>query len=295
MRMLLTAVLLIGFVCNAMALDMNAAVEPKDGFVYMNLWGKIEHGDDEKFRSILLPLIRSGNVLFKVNLFTGGGDVRAAMGIGDQIRTAKGMTVAPMKMARFVDRVVVPTGKVQCWFYSAKYGMVGKGWSNDIFEKDIKTGAGTSWCDCASACFLAWASGVARTGQWVGVHRFKFNEMFFANLSPAEAEKLYGAAEKEYTEYLKRLEVPNSIVERMFATPSTAMYYLTQSELELAESTPYLEEFVQARCGSANDRSYWQGNIHTYVQDGPHTECTRQVMKELQKTGAQDYLAKYGP
>jgi hypothetical protein len=295
LRMILAAGAVCGSVSSAAALDMNTAIDTKDRFIYVNLWGKIEHGDDEKFRSIVLPLIRSGNMLFKVNLFTGGGDVQAAMGIGDQIRTAKGMTVAPAKMAQFVDRQMVPTGTVQCWFYSARYGIVVSGGSNDIFERDVRRNAGPSWCDCASACFLIWASGLARTGNWVGIHRFKFNELFFGNLPAGQAESLYAKKEREFTEYLKRLDVPVSLIERLYATPSTAIYYLTPSDLEVSSSTPYLEELIQARCGSSKARAYWQGNDHISTEDPQHVACTRAVLKEVMKTGAQEYLAKYGP
>jgi hypothetical protein len=292
-RIMLAAVLLCSYLASSNALDMNTAVDTKDKFVYMNLWGKIEHGDDQKFRSILLPLIRAGDILFKVNLFTIGGDVQAAMGIGDQIRTAKGMTVAPMKMATFVDRRAVSTGTVQCWFFAASGGIVAAGMNNGIFEKNIRTNAGSTWCDCASACFLIWSSGLARTGQWVGIHRFRFDETFFGKLPAAEAERLYQSAENQETGYLKKLDVPDSIIERLYATPSTSMYYLSQKELELAESTPYLEELVLARCGSAKDQTYWQGNTYNYKQDEKHVECTRSVLKEIETDGAKDYLAKY--
>ena len=33
---------------------------------------------------------------------------------------------------------------------------------------------GNSWCTCVSACFHIWASGLARLGNYVGVHRFRF-------------------------------------------------------------------------------------------------------------------------
>jgi hypothetical protein len=290
----LVGIAAIFFCSEAHALDMNVALDTKEHLAYVNLWGKIEHGDDQKFRSMLLPYLRSGNLLWKVNLFTGGGDVQAAMGIGDQIRTAKGMTIAPMRMARYVDRNLVPTGEVQCWFFSALGGTVANNWPNQQFARNIGTNTGASWCDCASACFLIWASGLARTGQWVGIHRFRFNELFFAKLPAAEAERLYTDKEKEFTAYLKKLDVPTSILERLYATPSTKMYYLTPSELEIAGSTPYLEELVQARCGSSKARGYWQGNDHIYEEDPKHINCTRSVLKEIMPLGAKEYLGKYG-
>jgi hypothetical protein len=294
MRGLLASMLLIFSGRFVHALDMNAEVNKSDSTVYMNLWGTIEHGDDQKFRSILLPYLRQGDLLFKVNIFSPGGDVQAAMGIGDQIRTAKGMTIAPMKMAQFVDRMMVPTGEVQCWFYSSLNGMVANNWPNHQIKRQVAANVGPRWCDCASACFLIWASGLARAGQWVGIHRFKFNELFYGNLSPDEAQKAYDTAEKQYVAYLKKLEVPTSIVERMFATPSTSIYYLTPDELQLASSTPFLEELIQAKCGSSKATAYWEGNTHISTEDPAHIECTRGVVKEAMKVGTRDYIAAYG-
>ncbi len=97
MRVVVVLICFILTATSAYALDMNAEVNDSDGAVYMNLWGTIEHGDDQEFRAVLLPYIRSGKILFKVNIFSVGGDVQAAMGIGDQIRTARGITTGPLK------------------------------------------------------------------------------------------------------------------------------------------------------------------------------------------------------
>lgn len=285
--------LMVSSAC-AVALDMNVEVNKADGAVYMNLWGTIEHGDDNKFRSILLPYIKAGDILFKVNIFSVGGDVQAAMGIGDQIRTARGMTIGPMKMAQFVDRVAVPTGEIQCWFYSSMDGIVANNWPNHQISRNTLTNNGPRWCECASACFLIWASGMARDGSWIGVHRFRFNEMFYGNLSPMQAESLYSSAEKQYREYVRRLNVPESIIDRMFATPSSEMYYLSPDEIKLVSNTPYLEELVQAKCGSSKATEYWEGDAHISTEDPEHIKCTRNIVEQAQRQGARDYLAKYG-
>src|SRR5581483_12288116 len=83
---------------SAQALNMNFAENKRESIVYINLWGKIVPGDDEKFRQMVLPFVRSGKVIFKVSTFSSGGNVQAAMGIGEQIRTLNAVTAAPLRM-----------------------------------------------------------------------------------------------------------------------------------------------------------------------------------------------------
>src|SRR5581483_9076836 len=85
------------------------------------LWGTIENGDDEKFRQLIVPLVREGNLIWEVSVFTVGGNVQAAIGIGNQIRTPNSRTIAPN---RFYDRRGgrwVQRNEVSCWFKS-KFG-----------------------------------------------------------------------------------------------------------------------------------------------------------------------------
>jgi hypothetical protein len=292
-----TFVLVLALVCSidkAASLDITAAVDSEEKLVYLNLWGKVMPGDDKKFRALVLPYIRSGHLLFKVNVFTPGGDVLASMGIGNQIRLLEAMTVAPTRFSQYVNRRPVLTNNVECWFWSnsrGKEGLVADNWPNQQFKRDIETDSGASWCDCASSCFFIWASGIARTGNWVGIHRFTFNELPFGQLSPTQARTLYTQAEREYRAYLNQLDVPQSIIEKLFATPSTAIHYLTKEELELAKSTPYLEEQTQARCGSSKARGWWEGDDHLYKEDPVHIDCYRTILKDLMREGAKNYLS----
>jgi hypothetical protein len=293
LRIVAVLISVLSFSEKAVSLEMTTAVNTNEKLIYMNLWGQIVPGDDQKFRSTVLPLIQSGNVLFKVNLFTGGGNVQAAMGIGDQVRILKATTVAPMRMAIYANRQPVLTNSVQCWFWSSISGFVTNNDPKNIVKRDIQTNTGPSWCDCASACFLIWSNGLARTGNWVGVHRFKFDEVFFGGLPAAQAQELYEKAESEFKTYLAKVDVPQSITERLFATPSTSMHYLTAEELQLAMSTPYLEELTQARCGSTKAKTTWQGNSWTYAEDPNHINCYRSTLKEIMVSGAHEYLTKY--
>lgn len=278
------------------ALDMNVAVDGDEKLVYVNMWGKVEQGDDAKFKALVLPLVRTGHLIFKVNVFTTGGHVQAAMRIGDQIRTLQAITEAP---SRFHDRrggQWVQRSSVECWFYTLSHpgGTVSNGWPGNQIRRDLNRGAANSWCECASACFLIWASGVTRGGNYVGIHRFRFEEAYFASLPVAEARTKYAQAEADFRAYLKKLDIPETILDRLFATDSKSMYYLTKSELELVKSTPYLEELTEARCGP--DKS-----VRSVSRDGWSTKfdndrivCYRSILKELMTLGAKEYLRQYG-
>jgi hypothetical protein len=233
--------LLIGCHGEGQSLQINIKANDEEKLIYLHMWGPIVPGDDEMFKSTILPYLRNGYLLFQVMTFTSGGDVRAAMRIGDQIRTLQARTVAP---TQFVNE----PGYAQCWFVaSAANGGVGYSPSTN-YKRQLATGTGASWCNCASACFLIWASGATREGNYVGIHRFKFDELFYGGLAAGQARELYTKAENDYRSYLTRLNISEAILDRLFATDSRSMYYLTHNELQMIQSTPYLEELTQAKC-----------------------------------------------
>jgi len=82
---------------------MNWALDKNEKLAYLNLWGKIEFGDDVKFRSVTTPLLKSGYLIYKINLFTPGGSVHGAKGIADQIRILQTRTVAPNRYSVIVN------------------------------------------------------------------------------------------------------------------------------------------------------------------------------------------------
>ena len=281
---LLLCLCLITVSHHASALDMNVAIDPTEKLAYVHLWGPIEPGDDVKFRELMLQHVRKGTPIFSVNVFSVGGNVPAAMAIGDQIRTLQTRTTGPYMEAKIRKGRVVQTGKTNCTFWEANEYGVG-----------IKPFIGERWCECTSACFLIWASGVVREGGRMGIHRLYWEGSDFGHLPPAEARDRYKQAQNFYTGYLKKLDVPQTIIDRLFATDSHSMYYLTWPEMELMQSTPYVEEMTFARCGKSKKESMSAKNNWTMTEDPKHVECYRTILKQLLADGARDYLAKYGP
>jgi hypothetical protein len=87
---------------------MNYFINTSEHLVYMNLWGEIVAGDDVKFRNMITPQLHGGNVLYEVNIFTVGGDVGAAIGIGRQLsRSHASQSVTLFEREQFArDRFV---------------------------------------------------------------------------------------------------------------------------------------------------------------------------------------------
>ena len=232
LRMIFALLLLVTGTGPLSALDMNWALDKNEKLAYLNLWGKIEPGDDAKFRSVVTPLLRSGYIIFKINLFTGGGSVSAAKGIADQIKVLQTRTVAPTRFSDIVNGRFVERRYPSCWF--------DKQAGDGVVPNPVE---GHSWCNCASACFFIWASGIVREGNHVGVHRIYYlNDAGrrFGQLSGPEAREQYQRDQRDVQSYLDSLDVPRSISDVMWATELENMHYLTKAELQLMESTPYL-------------------------------------------------------
>jgi hypothetical protein len=185
-----------------------------------------------------------------------------------------------------------PKGNANCWF-DRQYGeYVMTAGDKDIIAYNQITRSGNPHCNCASACFLIWASGITREGNVVGIHRPYYDEGYFGKLSANEAQEKYAIMLADYKSYLAKLDVPTAIIDRMFATDSRSMHYLDKGELELMTSTPFLEELTQAKCGTAQHRREYNrnGTWKSTTFDAKHIECYRGILKELTKSGAQRYL-----
>lgn len=105
---------------------------------------------------------------------------------------------------------------------------------------------------CTSSCLLLWLSGVLRAagpGQ-IGVHRPYFEQTYFRDLPVAEANRRYSEMSKQYKKFLLRQGFPESLYEKLNATPSSDVYWLTVKDLELVgASPPYYQEKLLASCG----------------------------------------------
>lgn len=262
---------------------MNVQANKDEKLIYVNMWGDIQAGDDQKFHALILPYLRTGYIVFQVNIFSQGGSVPAAMSLGRRIKTLQTRTVTAYNEAKIINNQRVLTNDAMCTFYEEAGTSVG-----------IKPVRGYAWCSCESACFLVWGSGMTRQGGRIGIHRFYWKGPDFGNLPAQKARELYDSTQAEYREYIKQLNVPAAIIDRLFATDSHNMYFLSWPEIQLLDSAPFLEEMVYSKCGKSKHVSMSAENNWTSTEDPQHVYCYRGILKQLMREGAQNYLQSAG-
>jgi hypothetical protein len=257
------------------ALSMNVKTDDSEKLAYVNLWDHVDAGDDRKFRALILPYLQAGYVIFQVNIFSPGGDSDAAMGIGEQIRTLNAQTQGPVKREGFLGT------DVECRFAEASGGRI---------VPRVISGTTYPWCTCTSACFLVWAAGFRREGNYVGMHRFRFEEKVFATWPAEQARSRYVDWQERETLYLRKLGVPSSMIELMFAVNSESMHFLTESQLQLMQSNPYVEELIRARCGLAKGTTTREGDSYVRPYEAADKACYRATLREFMREGVRSYL-----
>jgi hypothetical protein len=183
--------------------------------------GKIVDGDFQRF---VRALKTSAGDVFAVNIVSLGGSVPEAILIGRLIRRLTLATNAP-SLANYAPQARVLTCR-------------------------IAASVASSPCTCVSACFLIWAGGVARSGNDLHIHRIKFDEEFYGNLAPQDASIRYREAMQVYHDYLREMEIPDSIFERLARMPSYATELVDVATVSTLTWPPSFAEWLYARCGS---------------------------------------------
>src|SRR5262245_48219486 len=232
---------------------------------HLTIWGEIHQGDDERFKAVVLEQLRAGNLISAVNTFSPGGEIDAAIGIGQQIRLLRAATTSPF----------LNDGSPTCYLGS-------------LDDSKIHTGAS---CDCQSACFFVWSGGIGRSGTYVGVHRpYYKNRDFFKNLTPAQAEERYKQIVEKGSGYFKTMDVPDWATIKMFSVASVNMQFLSTEELrQFANEPPWTEELVLARCGKTPE-----GTIYTNPTRKKFFDCAGPIFDETALASAIRYMEVYG-
>lgn len=108
--------------------------------------------------------------------------------------------------------------------------------------------------ECASACILILAAGVARMPQpsaRIGLHRPKFDPEYFANLAPQEAHAKYNSLVENLRKYLIDEMGGNEDAFRlMLSTPSDDVRFLSFGEMQkfgLFGTDPAWDEYSEAQ------------------------------------------------
>ena len=179
--------------------------------------GEIEPGDAYRLWIELLNDFGFGRDIY---LRSKGGDVDEAIKMGELIRRLRLATYAPL---------VKDDGTHYDWIKIASE-------DNNI---------------CASACFLVYAGGVNRMGNYIGLHR----PFLPKNIGSSIPDDQYERGETEYidkiTAYLKKMEIDQFFIDNLISNSSVDMHVVTEEEAEthhLYDTAPSIEEAIYAKC-----------------------------------------------
>jgi hypothetical protein len=196
----------------------------------LTLEGEIVPGDAERVLGYIREAEAERRVVSTIRLRSPGGDVLEALKLSEMLNQKLITADAPSEVVTL-----------------EKYGT---GQSKDIFD-DCSTDnlSDTRNCICNSSCAIIWLTSAFRSGGYVGVHRPRFQESYFAGLGAEEAQEEYAELTKVVTSFLVENEAPPEIITKMMAVPSGKIHILTEEERGIAgEGKPYILELLHAKC-----------------------------------------------
>jgi hypothetical protein len=110
---------------------------------------------------------------------------------------------------------------------------------------------------CASACFLVFAGGVNRTGDFLVLHRPYLPKKAVANISDVDHEAAQKQAMNAVRDYLQEMEVDQFFIDKMMWTSSQDGYVATLADVldhHLNEIVPSIEEIILPNCDVTTQR-----------------------------------------
>lgn len=183
--------------------------------------GAIVTGDYERFKRTLR---NHGSVVSELKLRSPGGSVTEAIKIGRLVRKLFMGTSAPIGPE-----------------YDPRYDACVS--ETRHFNKHVP-------CECTSACFHIFVAGAHRNGTEIFLHRIKFDETYFGNLSPADADVEYQNGRQIVKEYLSEMGVPDRYYFRMLRVPSGRTEKISRSDTyDFLREVPSFGEWLTAQCG----------------------------------------------
>src|SRR6266436_2831900 len=250
---------------NAGGAEMTLAKD-EVGQLWLQIIGRIDEGDDLKFKDLLVNAINRGEQITDVATFSQGGRALPAIKIGRYIRTMHLRTVAPY---------LVPVVRRHICYVSATTG------PTTMLEFDPLSNRGDARCSCAAECFLIWAAGSRRSAGAVQLHRLILQGEEDTKSSSKTTK--HTNIEKVINAYLREMGVPDATIMRMHSISADELAYLTKEELNAftsISSVPWLKELLSARCDH-------------YVASSPAAlECENAVIRELYWNGARELLSQ---
>jgi len=175
--------------------------------------GTIAKGDFKRFQYLAFSGAGTGPVW----LASPGGDLAEAIKIGQLIRRLKMDVWAPENNKHL--------------------------WNSMIHISDQRNNV------CASACFFIYAAGTYRSGNVLGVHRPRFAEEDLKAMTMEQAGSGQVSTGEVSADYLRKMGIPNSIIEKAATTKPNDIHWLSETEVKaLSGYIPEYEDWIEAKC-----------------------------------------------
>ena len=133
---------------------------------------------------------------------------------------------------------------------------------------------------CASACFLIYAGGVKRGGDFLVLHRPYLSKDAADNMSDVEQEAAQKQLMAEVRDYLQTMEVNPYDIDKVMSTNSQDGYVVTGNDVvthPLDIVVPSIEEIVLTKCDT----------VTTHQMDQAHKDATLEGQQRWMKLAEQ--------
>jgi hypothetical protein len=231
------------------------------GQLWLQIVGRIEDGDDLKFKALLVDAVSRREQIARVSVYSSGGQPGTAMKIGRYIRDMYLATVAPQIMPLL--------GRQTCDIHAA-------GGRATVFEYDPLRRHGDPRCVCSGECFLVWAAGAIRHGDAVQVQRATADKHGL----PSDART--ASADRELAEaYLREMDITEDVIGRMSVPAPDNIGYLTSAEravLANGAAISFLQDVYATRCA------------HRAANSPAAFACQKAALRDLYWAGARRLL-----
>jgi len=255
MTFAMAGALLAGAACSADAATFDLDRRPGDGAIVpgLRIEGEIVPGDAQR---LLDSYAKYGKEISPVYPRSRGGDVEEAMRMGTIIRRLRLETSVP----------VWDTGKPPV----------------DLIKVDRPEDT-----VCASACFLVYAGGATRLGNYLALHRPYLARKEAQALSDVELEAAQKTMDSKVKAYLADMEVDQYWIDRMFSANSQEYYMPRWNEADskihhLMDMVPSLEEVVLSKCKEDPDVDRKMQAFRA-SRSGPLTAADVEKMNEIMR------------
>lgn len=165
-------------------------------------------------------------------------------------------------------------------------------------------------CMCASACFLAYAGGIRRTGDHLILHRPFMPKAETRRLSDIEYRVLQKDVVRRLTSYLESMEMNRFFIKKMMSSDRRHSYHVTHADIEkypIGGLVPSVQKIVLAKCpslGSEQGRMTDPPNFTTKEEREPSDRqavkrpakdtCIDRVLDKMRLTALQKAVGKMG-